>query len=209
MIILGLTGSIGMGKSTAAAYFRYLRVPVFDADAAVHALYASDRKAQQAIGKLFPEALVNGAIDRNILGREVFGDAAALKKLEAILHPRVQRKERDFLCSCIRRRRPLAVLDIPLLYETRGEQRCDAVAVVSAPLFIQQIRVLGRPGMSRVKFEQILARQTPDREKRRRADFIIPSGHGKREALRAILSIRQDLLRKCGKSWPGKFLRDN
>lgn len=187
MIVLGLTGSIGMGKTTAAAMLRRLGVPVHDADATVHALFAPGGRAVAAVAAAFPGVVgANGAVDRTALGARVFGDGAALKRLEAIVHPLVRAAERDFLARHRRRRTPLVVLDIPLLFETHGEKRCDVVAVVSAPSFLQAARVLARPGMTRQRLDAVLAKQMPDVEKRRRADVVVPTGLGKGPALRVL-----------------------
>ncbi|GIK97980.1 MAG: dephospho-CoA kinase [Alphaproteobacteria bacterium] len=186
MRILGLTGSIGMGKTTAASVLRRLKVPVHDADAAVHRLSGKGGAAVAAIEAAFPGVVKNGAVDRLELGRRVFGDPAALAKLEAILHPLVRRGTRRFLARARAARRPLVVLDVPLLFETGGEARCDAVLVVSAPRFVQRARVLARPGMTEERLAGIEARQMPDGEKRRRADYVVPTGLDRRTALRAI-----------------------
>ncbi len=189
MVILGLTGSIGMGKSAAARAFRRLGVPIHDADKAVHALLAEGGQAVTAIGEAFPGVVRDGAVDRQALARRVFDDDEALARLEALLHPLVRRAEQQFLKAARAHGRPLVVLDIPLLFETGGENRCDAVAVVSAPAFVQAQRVLKRPGMTRERLQSILARQMPDAEKRRRADFVIPTGLGLDFSLRAIREI--------------------
>lgn len=189
MFVLGLTGSIGMGKTTAAAAFRREGVPVHDADATVHTLMAAGGKAVPEIARLFPDCILDGAVDRQALGAEVFGNAAALEKLESVLHPLARDEEERFLRKHTLLGAKLAVLDIPLLYETGGEDRCDAVAVVSAPDFVQRQRVLGRPGMSAEKMAAILARQTPDAEKCARADFVIQTGQGRADALRSIKEI--------------------
>jgi len=179
MIVLGLTGSIGMGKSTAAAMFRRLGVPVHDADATVHRLLARDRAAIAAIDAGFPGCVEDGVVNRQALGAQVFADPAARRRLEAILHPRVRASTRRFLARNTRARTPLVVLDIPLLYETGGQKLVDAVVVVSAPAFIQRQRVLRRPGMTETRFSGILASQIPDREKRRRADYVVETGLNK------------------------------
>lgn len=194
MIVLGLTGSIGMGKSTAANMFRALGVPVHDADATVHRLLENDRVVRQAIAARFPEAVSGATVDRQVLGAAVFADREARRDLEAILHPRVRHAAEGFL----RRHRvlgtALVVLDIPLLFETGGEARVDGVVVVSAPAALQRRRVLARPGMSEEKFEGILASQVPDREKRRRADFVVETGLGKAYTFarlkRIVMAIR-------------------
>lgn len=191
MKILGLTGSIGMGKSTAAAMLRRLGVPVHDADATVHALFAPGGKAVAAVDAAFPGVVKGGAVDRAALGAKVFGDDAALRRLEAIVHPLVRAAERDFLARHRRYRTRLVVLDIPLLFETHGEARCDVVAVVSAPAFLQAARVLARPGMTRTRLDAVLAKQMPDRQKRRRADVVIPTGLGKGPAWKRLKALVQ------------------
>lgn len=188
-LVLGLTGSIGMGKSTAARMFRDLGVPVHDADAAVHALLAKGGEAVPEIAATFPDVVVDGTVDRKKLGQKVFGDGAALKRLEAILHPKVRRQARDFIRRQRHRRAPLVVLDIPLLFETGGDRLCDAVVVVTAPRFVQEARVLRRPGMDRSRLQQIRAQQLPDREKRRRADFVVETGLGRLRTLRRLTQI--------------------
>jgi dephospho-CoA kinase len=189
MIVLGLTGSIAMGKSTAANAFRRLGVPVHDADEVVHSLMEKDGGAVAKLTRAFPDALKDGAIDRTVLREQVLKNAGALKKLEAILHPLVRRSERAFLAAARRRREPLVVLDIPLLYETGADRRCDAVAVVSAPRSVQLARLRRRRGFTKDWLKRIEARQMPDVEKRRRADFIIPTGLDMRCSLQAIRRI--------------------
>jgi dephospho-CoA kinase len=193
MIILGLTGSIGMGKSTAAAALRQMGIPVHDADLSVHRLMGHGGAAVGAIEAAFPKAIAQGAVDRTVLGRLVFEDPAALKRLEGILHPLVRDQERTFLQTARARRRRVVVLDVPLLLETGGEQRCDAVIVVTAPQFLQDQRVLRRPGMSRKRLAEVKARQMPDAEKRRRADFVVQTGLGKRHSRTALLKIARKL----------------
>ena len=191
MILIGLTGSIGMGKSTAAQALKRLGLPVHDADAAVHRLMAPGGSAVAAVLTAFPDVgSADGGIDRRKLGAKVFGDDPALKRLEGILHPRLGASKRRFLAAAARRRRPMVVLDVPLLYETGGERNCDAVLVVSAPAFLQRQRVMARPGMTDAKFRAILAKQLPDAEKRRRTPYVIPTGLGRRlslDRLRAAL----------------------
>ncbi|GAA0597178.1 dephospho-CoA kinase [Craurococcus roseus] len=195
MKVLCLTGSIGMGKSTAAATFRRLRVPVFDADAAVHRLQGPGGRAVAPIAAAFPGAVAPDAprggprVDREALRRAVLGDGAALSRLERIVHPLVRDEERRFLAAARRRGEPLAVLDIPLLFETRGEGRCHAVVVVTAPPAVQRFRVLRRPGMTPDRLRAILARQVPDSEKRRRADHVVRTGLSRFQAQRAIRAI--------------------
>jgi len=202
MVILGLTGSIAMGKSTAAAVFRRLGVPVHDADRAVHRLFAKGGAAVAPIAAAFPGAVVEGAVDRAALGAMVFGDSARLKVLEGIVHPLVRLRQGRFLRCQARRRKRLVVLDIPLLYEEGGAARCDAVAVVSAPASLQAQRVLARPGMTPARLQSILARQLPDREKRRRAEFVIATGLGRRHSLRRIVGIVRLLRGRRGRFWP-------
>lgn len=176
MFILGLTGSLGMGKSATAAMFADEGVPVHDADAAVHRLYEGE--AVPLIEAAFPRTTRDGKVDREALSRRVLGDPAAMKRLEAIVHPLVRKAEERFLVAAAAGGATVALLDIPLLFETGGEARCDAVVVVSAPAEIQRARVLARPGMTEQKFQAMLARQMPDAEKRARADFIVDSGQG-------------------------------
>jgi dephospho-CoA kinase len=203
MFVLGLTGSIAMGKSTASHTFRCFGVRVFDADAEVHRLFAPGGAAVEPVGTAFPGCLdARGGIDRAAVGRRVFGDAVALDRLEAIVHPLVRAAERRFLQRCAAARRPLAVLDIPLLYETGGERRVDGVAVVSAPAFLQAQRVLRRKGMSADRLAAIRRRQLPDAEKRRRADFVIPTGLDRRQSVRAIARIIERVRGRTGVSWP-------
>ena len=189
MVILGLTGSIGMGKTTAAGMFRTLGVPVYDSDAVVHRLLGPGGDAVAAIGQAFPRVVVDGAVDRKALGERVFGDPDALKILESIVHPLVRRARGKFLKAAAARQEKIVVLDFPLLFETDGEEVCDAVIVVSAPRFLQEARVLARGGMTREKLAGVLARQMPDSEKRRRADFVVPSGLGRAVTLRRLKQI--------------------
>lgn len=172
--ILGLTGSIGMGKSTVALMFEELGVPVFDADAAVHSLQGPGGKLIEAIEAAFPGTTGPDGVDRPALGAQVFGDAAAMHRLEAIIHPAVEAMRQEFLLE--HSRMDLVVFDIPLLFEKGGWERVDAVIVVSAGAQAQQRRVLARPGMTPEKFAQILEIQTPDSEKRERADYVINTG---------------------------------
>ncbi|WP_206455872.1 dephospho-CoA kinase [Aurantimonas marina] len=193
MIVLGLTGSIGMGKSTAAAMFADEGVPVHDADAAVHRLYAG--RAAPLIEAAFPGTVSDGIVDRAALAARVLNDPAALKRLEAIVHPLVRAEEQAFLDAARNSGAKLAVLDIPLLYETGAETRCDKVVVVSAPAETQRERVLRRPGMSEEKFATILAKQLPDAEKRARADIVIDTGGGFDATRAAVAAVVADL---CG-----------
>lgn len=201
MIILGLTGSIGMGKSTAAIMLRRLGCPVHDADASVHRLYARSGKAVPAIQALFPDAVKNGAVDRAALAAAVLGKPDALKRLEAAVHPLTRADADDFLKRCARRGVPVAVMDIPLLYETKGERLVDAVIVVTAPTWLQRQRVLARPGMNAAKLANILARQVPDAEKRRRGDFVVPTGLGRRLTLLHLRRIVAAVKQRQGRVW--------
>jgi dephospho-CoA kinase len=188
MFVLGLTGSLGMGKTTTARFFAEEAVPVHDADAVVHRLYEGEAVA--AIEAAFPGTTAAGKVDRDKLAARVLGDDAALKRLEAIVHPLVHAAERRLLAEAEARGEKVAVLDIPLLFETGSDRRVDAVVVVSAPPEVQRTRVLARPGMTMAKFEAILAKQMPDAEKRRRADFVVDSSRGfeaARAQVRAIL----------------------
>jgi dephospho-CoA kinase len=179
MKVLGLTGSVGMGKSTAAAMLRRMRLPVFDADRVVHRLLAPGGGAVAAVARAFPGVERQGGIDRGALGARVFGNRAELRRLEAILHPRVAAAERAFFGRARAERRRLVVMDVPLLFETGRERYCDVVAVVWAPRFLQRARVLARPGMTDARLAFIRTQQTSDREKYRRADVLIPSGLGR------------------------------
>jgi dephospho-CoA kinase len=187
LVVVGLTGSIGMGKSTCARMARRLGVPVHDADATVHGLMAPGGAAVNAVEAAFPGVTgPDGGIDRKALGARVLGDTPALRRLEAILHPRVRAAERAFLRRAALAGHPLVILDIPLLFETGGEGRCDWVMVVSAPRFLQTQRVLRRPGMTRETLERIRARQTSEALKRANADGIIPTGLGMAPAVKAL-----------------------
>jgi dephospho-CoA kinase len=196
MIVIGLTGSIAMGKSETAKMFAQLGVPVFDADSAVHTLYAPGGGAVDAVAREFPQALRDGAIDRSVLSRLVSGDPASLAKLEKIVHPLVREEQRRFLERCRREARPLAVVDIPLLLETGRQHEVDRIVVVSAPADIQRSRALARPGMSEAKLDAILARQMPDSEKRRHAHFIVDSGQGFEHAFAQVRHIVESLTAK-------------
>ena len=189
MFILGLTGSIGMGKSTVATIFRRFNIPVYDSDFVVHELLGRNGAAVELVAGIFEGVVSCGKVDRKALGNQVFEDASALSELETILHPLVRGRQVKFLKCAANQRRRLVVLDIPLLFETGGEVNCHAVAVVSAPQYLQKIRVMARRGMTEEKFQGILARQIHDREKKRRADFVIPTGLGKRRSLHSIKSI--------------------
>jgi dephospho-CoA kinase len=189
MFILGLTGSLGMGKSTTARFFAEEGVPVHDADAVVHRLYEGEAAA--AIEAAFPGTTAGGKVDRTRLAARVLGDAPALARLEEIVHPLVQDAERRLIAEARARGEKVAVLDIPLLFESGADRRVDAVVVVSAPPEVQRARVLERPGMTVEKLEAILARQMPDAEKRARADFVVDTSQGfdaARAQVRAILA---------------------
>jgi dephospho-CoA kinase len=194
MIVLGLTGSIGMGKSTVAGMFIEAGVPVHDADETVHRLYAG--KAAPLIEAAFPGTVANGAVDRQALSRRVLGDPAALKRLESIVHPLVRADADAFVAAQRAAGLPLAVLDIPLLFETGGRERVEKVVVVSAPAEVQRRRVLARPGMTAQKFEQILARQVPDAEKRQKADFVIDTSGSFEQTRAAVGRVIAQLTRQ-------------
>ena len=187
MIRLGLTGSIGMGKSTVAAMFGEEGVPVFDADAIVHRLQGPAGRLVAAIEAAFPGTTGSEGVNRNALAERVLAEAAALQQLEALVHPAVAEAREAFLAA--HADAPVVLLDIPLLFEKGGWQEVDKIAVVSAPTEVQRARVLARPGMSEAKFAKILARQLPDAEKRSRADFVIPTGSGLGETRKAVRRI--------------------
>ena len=176
MFVLGLTGSLGMGKSTTARFFAEEGVPLHDADAAVHRLYEGE--ATPLIEVAFPGTTSGGRVDRDKLAKKVLGDSAAIKRLETIIHPLVGRAEAQFLDEAARKDAAVVVLDIPLLFETGADRRCDAVVVVSAPADVQRARAFERPGMTEEKFQAILAKQMPDAEKRARADFVVDTSKG-------------------------------
>lgn len=186
-LFLGLTGSIGMGKSTTAQMFRDAGVPVYDADATVHRLYAGE--AAPLIEEAFPGTVTDGVVDRAKLGARVIGNDAAMKKLEANIHPLVRQEELSFRDQVMVEKAPIAILDNPLLFEMGGQNRVDGIIVVTAPAEVQRKRVLERPGMSVEKFEAILKRQTPDVEKRKRADFLIDTSLGLAAAQADVLDI--------------------
>ncbi len=202
MVILGLTGSIGMGKSTAARAFRRLGVPVHDADRAVHTFLSQGGTAVDTVATAFPDTVHDGVVDRGALGQRVFSDAEALMRLEGILHPLVRADEQHFLRAAAGHGHQLVVLDVPLLLETGGEHRCDAVVVVSAPAFVQRERVLRRPEMTVERLDSILSVQMSDAEKRRRADFVVATGLDHRFSLRAIEKIVTVIRQWRGRHWP-------
>ena len=190
MIVIGLTGSIGMGKTTTADLFRQAGLPVFDADAVVHALY--DGPLATEVETAFPGATTNGRVDRAKLAERLSGDAGAFRRLEEIVHPAVRQAEATFLEHARGTGVPAVVLDIPLLFETGRDRDVDKIVVVSAPAEVQRARVLARPGMTEEKFASLLARQMPDAEKRARADFVVPTGDG----LEAAKASVHDFLRR-------------
>ncbi len=194
--VLGLTGSIGMGKSATADIFRRLGIPVHDADAAVHRLYGG--RAAPLIEKAFPGTVAGGVVDRARLGAAVLSDPARLRELEAIVHPLVRGEEESFL-ERVSSLSPIAVLDIPLLFETGGETRCDAVLVVTAPAWVQRQRVLARPGMTEEKFNAILAKQMPDMDKRARAHFLVDTSRGFISAEAQVKSVLACLAGRPGR----------
>ncbi len=199
MLILGLTGSIGMGKTTVANMFRQAGIPVHDSDAVVHSLYAGD--AVPLIEASFPGTTRSHAVDRALLGQLVLGNAAAMKKLEDIVHPMVARHRKQFLLEAFAQGHECVVLDIPLLFETGAEGLVDRIIVVSASPAIQRARVLARQGMSAEKFDQILTRQLPDAEKRDRADFVIHTDFPKDQTRRQV----QQVIRECAEIQGAKY----
>ena len=202
MVIFGLTGSIAMGKSTAAGMLRGLGVPVHDSDAAVHRLLARGGQAVPLVAKVFPSVVRRGAVDRQALGALVFTNLEALSKLESLLHPLVSRQTLGFLKRCAMARSAVVVLDIPLLFETSAQRRCDATIVVSAPALVQRQRALARPGMTPDKLAGILARQVPDAVKRRQADFVVPTGLGLAVTLRGLKRVVRLGRGMRGRHWP-------
>ena len=189
MVVLGLTGSIGMGQSTTARLFAEAGARVHDADAAVHALYGRGGAAVAPIEAAFPGAVREGAVDRRALGAQVAGDAEALRRLEAIVHPLVAAERDAFLAKAESEGAQAAVLDVPLLFEVGQDRSVDAIVVVSAPEAAQRERVLSRPGMTRERFEAMLARQLPDAEKRARADFVIDTGASLEETRKQVRAV--------------------
>ena len=198
--VLGLTGSIGMGKSATSAMFRAFGVPVHDADACVHGLYSG--AAAPLIEAEFPGTVREGKVDRAALGERIFGHPERLKALEGIVHPLVRAEEAAFLARALLARSSCAVLDIPLLFETGGDSRCDAVVVVTAPAEVQRARVLSRPGMTAERFDAILAKQMPDAEKRGRAHFLVDTGRGFVPAQAQVADIVRALAARPGRSRP-------
>jgi len=199
MLVIGLTGSIGMGKSTVAERFRQLGIPVCDADEIVRELY--EGAAVAAIEAAFPGTTSDGKVDRVKLGQAVLHDPHGLKRLEAIVHPMVQAAEREFLRKAAEQGAQMAVLEVPLLFETGGDARVDVTIVVSAPPEVQRERVLARPGMTASKLEAILARQMPDSEKRRRADFVVDTGVTIEESHAQVDAIVEQLRNRGGRAY--------
>ena len=197
MIVIGLTGSIGMGKSTVAQMFAEEGAPAFNSDAAVHALYAPGGAAVAPVGEAFPGVVRDGAVDRVALSAHVVDNSEALRRLEAIVHPLVRAGQAQFLQDARDAGVSAVVLDIPLLFESGGTALVDKIVVVSAPAEFQRARVLSRPGMTEEKFENLLARQVPDAEKRARADFVIDTS-GDFDATRAQVRAVLDALREQG-----------
>lgn len=206
MLVVGLTGGIAMGKSHVTRLLRAHGLPVFDADAAVHQLLGPGGAAVAAVAAAFPETLrEDGAIDRAALGRAVFADQARLRQLEAILHPLVRGLERRFLASAARARAPVVVLDIPLLFESGAARRVDRIVTVSVPAWLQEQRVLRRPGMDRAKLRGILARQTSDARRRRGADHVIASGHDQGRMAEEIARLLRSWHGLEGAVWPARW----
>ncbi|MFZ1970490.1 MAG: dephospho-CoA kinase [Bradyrhizobium sp.] len=199
MIVLGLTGSIGMGKSTTATLFAEAGVPVYDADAAVHRLYESE--AAPAIEAAFPGTTAQGKVDRNKLSARVVHDSAAMRKLEEIVHPMLGASRQKFLNDAEQSGAPVAVVDVPLLFETGGEKRVDAVVVVTTTAELQRERILTRSTMTEEKLAALLARQMPDAEKRKRAHFVVDTSHG----LDPVRARIKDILAEAVKLKPGQF----
>lgn len=193
MIILGLTGSIGMGKSTTAEFFKKRNIPTYNADDAVHSLY-QDKAVIERIGSVFENSVINGRIDRTKISQEIIINPSKLENLEQIIHPLVREKETEFVEKHRKNNEKLIVLDIPLLFETGTADRVDKIAVVSAPLDVQRQRVLAREGWNEEKFNRIISRQMPDQEKRRRADFVIDTGKGMEHAEEQVKKIIANLI---------------
>jgi dephospho-CoA kinase len=194
MLIIGLTGSIGMGKSETTRMFREEGVPVYDADAAVHQVYAKGGAAVQALEEAFPGVTRDGAVDRELLSKRILGDDEAVKKVGQIVYPKIGEIQREFMADAKAANEPLVVLDIPLLFETSGGANVDKIVVVSAPSDMQRKRVLARAEMTEEKFEAILRRQMPDSEKREKADFIVDTGKGLEHAHARVREIIKELL---------------
>lgn len=194
MKIIGLTGSIGMGKSTTVSMCRRLNIPIYDADAEIHKLYQDQTVIQELINLFGKQIISKGFVDRSNLGRIVFSDPSKLRALEAVLHPKLQKKQKDFIQSHRLKGAKLIVLDIPLLYEIGKERSVDKVLVVTAPSWIQRRRVLGRQKMTESKFNAIVRRQLPDLVKRQRADYILETQYGYQQAFLSLKRIFQSIL---------------
>jgi len=203
MIIIGLTGSIGMGKSETAKMFAAHGIPVFDADAVVRTAQGKSGESLPLIEEAFPGTVADGVLDRAALGAQVFGNEAALKKLERIMHPIVQKARKKFFELVDKNNTKIVILDVPLLFEAGGEKGCDVTVVVSAPTEVQQARVLSRTHMTQEKFEDIIARQMPDSEKRERADYVIETDQGLEAADRAVSNIIKDISSKNPHAFEG------
>lgn len=193
MKIIGLTGSIGMGKTTTAALFKALGCPVFDADQAVHRLYNKGGEAVPLIRAVFPDAIKNGAVDRTVLGNHMRSDPLNLKVLESFIHPMVEKLRAEFLKKAQYDKADIVVFDVPLLFETGGEKQVDLVVVVTAPFSVQRDRVMARPGMTEDLFQSLLKRQMPDSEKRKRADILIFTDKGLDAAKKQVQTVLSDL----------------
>lgn len=198
-LLIGLTGSIGMGKSETAKMFAKLGIPVNDSDANVHALYEPGGAAVPGIAKAFPGTVMDGRVDRALLSEALAADPSGFKKLEAIVHPLVAKTQADFLAKAEANGADMVVLDVPLLFETGGHTRMDAVVVVSAPSHIQRARVLERPGMTAEKLDQILSRQMPDEEKRAKAHFVVATDKGLNHAFEQVKMIVAELRERIAK----------
>lgn len=208
MVIVGLTGSIGMGKSETAKMFRRLGIAVYDADAAVHGIYAPGGSAVAPIEEAFPGVTGPNGVDRDALAKRVLNDPAALKKLESIVHPLVGLEQQKFLAQAAAEKAEIIVIDVPLLYETGGQKRVDCVVLVSAPYELQRERVLARPGMSEEKFQSILAKQVPDAQKREQADYIIDSSKGLEAAMAQVEALIPLLRKVPARAWAQRKQQD-
>ncbi len=201
MLLIGLTGSIGMGKTETAKMFALLCVPVYDADAAVHKLYQPGGAAVGPIGEAFPDVVVEGSVDRAKLSECVIGNPEEIRRLEEIVHPLVGQAQMDFLLDCESQNAEMVLLDIPLLFETGGQNRVDVTVVVSAPYEVQRARVLARPGMTPEKFGAILKKQVPDEEKRSKADYVVDTSKGLDHAFEQVTKVVEDLKGRKGTIW--------
>ena len=195
MIIIGLTGSIGMGKSTVASLLSDMGYPVYNADKAVHALLRRGGKAVKPVAKLFPSAVKRGEVNRKILGPMVFNHPIKLKKLERILHPLIRHAEKEFLQKARKKKESAAILEIPLLFETNGHKRCDFTICVTAPKTVQMARVMQRPGMTKDKLKAIQARQMPDKRKRKLANYVINTGGSRSQTKQRLQTVLTQILK--------------